>query len=324
MSDGISTVSTDGFTVKSTAPQEALSKAFEKTPETPKDAPETPVDAPDDSPPEPEAAKAPEAVQKPNPRKDPKARIDQLTREKGELERRLAEIEARTYDAPAKPAPKPEPQQPKGKPTLDQFETVEQYTEAVADWKLEQWQQTQTQNARKQAEDKAVHETLQTYSKRMQEHIAKNPDFWEKVPEEMVNWRPLSEMSRMGVDIGSLTPYARLQGAITDFFLVSETPGPLIEYFAGNPMEVERLMGVHPRRLYAELGKIEDRLGAASTGSAPKPQISRAKPPVSPVTAVAPSVSDSDDLPDPKLSDIEWGRKREALEAKRLKAQRSA
>src|SRR5689334_15533771 len=139
MSDGISTVSTDGFTVKSTAPQEALSKAFEKTPETPKDAPETPVDAPDDSSPEPEAAKAPEAVQKPNPRKDPKARIDQLTREKGELERRLAEIEARTYDAPAKPAPKPEPQ-PKGKPTLDQFETVEQYTEAVADWELEQWQ----------------------------------------------------------------------------------------------------------------------------------------------------------------------------------------
>jgi hypothetical protein len=346
MSDfgGVSTHKDGSWTITSTSSQEKLDKTFakpdEKAVEAPEKAPEGATESNPDSPVVDPVETAPEAskagkdaldIDHGDPRKNPKARIDRLNRELSSEKARADEIERRHNETLAElqrlrggnepkvqARPKETDSGERPKPTIDQFETLEDWEEAVESWRDEK----KALKAQKEAEQRQTEEVISGYSKRMQEHIKGKPDFWQTISPRVVNWRPLSDLIREGVDLRNLDPRVKIEGAIADYILVSETPGPLTEYFSGKPEEVDRLLGIHPRRLYAEVGKIEDRLVAAhpTTDSAKPVKMSRANPPVQPVTAVPPSASDSLDLTDKTISNKEWIRRRELVEEKRHKA----
>ena len=80
----------------------------------------------------------------------------------------------------------------------------------------------------------------------------------------------------------------------------SEMAPKLMSYLSDHPDELRALSGLHPAHIFRAIGKIEGKLeGVAVTGNAPRVvAVSRAKPPVKPVTGM-PSVGNelSEDTP---------------------------
>src|SRR5262245_8942669 len=80
---------------------------------------------------EPDDVQETEEAQPPRP-SSRQRRIDRLTRENAELQRRI-----QTLEQVAKPAAAAEPPPaPGGRPDLKDYKTLEEYTEALTDWKL--------------------------------------------------------------------------------------------------------------------------------------------------------------------------------------------
>jgi hypothetical protein len=109
--------------------------------------------------------------------------------------------------------------------------------------------------------------------------------------------------------------------AIGAYFTTEERGLDLMVYFKDHLDVLARIRTLPPGRVNIELGRIEGRLDGAITATPEKPEVTRANPPVRPVTAVPPSGDDPNKMPDANLSATEWGRKREALEERRRKAQ---
>lgn len=110
-------------------------------------------------------------------------RIDEITAARRETERQnarlLALLEQQTQ---ARQQPEqPQIQPPPGKPQLEQFQTYEDYTEALAEWKVghllqqREQQQREMQAAQQQAQREAE------FSKRLQEAAAKTPEVMDAI-----------------------------------------------------------------------------------------------------------------------------------------------
>src|SRR6185436_12246826 len=114
---------------------------------------------PDSEPDEDQEQETAENANKPGSRRSRK--IDKLTRENEELRRALSGL---TSDA--KPAQPPEPAKVEGKPKLEDFQTLEEYQEALTDWKLDQREKTRAEAEAKRARDVAEREAFETWTKR--------------------------------------------------------------------------------------------------------------------------------------------------------------
>jgi len=225
------------------------------------------------------------------PRHDPKARIDQLTRELRSMERERDEFKAKFISKPdeiesranaAKQAL--ESVKPATRPKLEDFEGVEEWGEALTKWTIAEDRKNQAEEA-KQAKFKADQDAkLKTFSNKMQAHLEKSPDWFDTVSDDVVGWRPLSALRS--------DEFVKPENVIAEHFLVSEDPVALIEYLSGKPEEIQRLSTLHPLQLTAALGRIEERLAAANpTATVEEPSVSKAAPPARPVTGGPPTKS---------------------------------
>jgi len=141
-----------------------------------------------------------------------------------------------------------------GKPKLEQFEKVEDYVEAVAEWKLQSREQAQEKQAEEQRA-KRFQSEVQSKAQSVYDLAEQNPEFDHEAFDEL----PISD------------PMAF---AIMD----SEIAPKLMIHLQNNPEEVERIAKLPPARQAAEIGKMEAKLSVVE-----KVKPSNAPAPIKPV-----------------------------------------
>ena len=172
-------------------------------------------------------------------------------------------------------AAQPAAQVKSDKPQLADFQNIEDYTEAVTDWKLNQRELARTQE-----------KVVSTYNQRAKEFSKEHPDYDEVLDS---------------------TNHIPVQPEIHNMILESDV-GPQIAYhLATTPTELERLNSLPSHRRLIELGKLEDRF--ANKKAPPVVKATKAAPPVKTVTGAAPTKKE---LTDPNLSQAEYRQMRMA------------
>lgn len=179
------------------------------------------------------------------------AELDALIqKEKAKAEARAERRALKSYAAKLEEiSQRQQPQaQPEGKPTMAQFANVEDYVEAVADWKLkEREQQGQRQQAEKQISE------IKTKATTVIEEAEKTPGF----DREIFDSLPLSDAATLAI-------------------LDSDVAAKLVVHLTENPQEAQRIYALNPARQAAEIGKLEAKLASV-------PKVSKAPAPINPV-----------------------------------------
>lgn len=266
--------------------QEAVTTAPETT--TTADVVESPVEGEGDK---------PEAKPKTFTQED----VDRIvSKEKARVERKIQRDIQREIDQRIEErlkAQTPEKVEEPSKPRPDQFQTTEEYVEAVAEWKADELLKKRIEVAQREHQERARaqhHEqVLTTFKEREHAAKAKYEDFEEVAYDPSLPITPAMAQVIQESDLG-----------------------PEVAYFLGkNPKDAERISRLSPFLQAKELGRIEDKI--ASTPAAPKP--SKAPEPISPISRPAP-VRDYVDTTDPKslekLGTSAW------IEAERQRQQR--
>lgn len=211
-------------------------------------------------------------------------RIDELTRNWREAERREAALLEMLRNQQQPKAEHVEAKAPASIPTLAEFEYDEnkyqaallQYTEAVAERKVEAVLKAERDRQAQEA-------TQKTWKQRESDFKAKTPDY------ETVAY------------------YAPLSNEVVSLVVESEV-GPELAYYLGKNPELAQTISQMPEKAAArEIGKLEARLEAQRTTPKPapaKPVVSQAPPPPPKIEAVEPDVRKS--IYDEGLSMNEW------------------
>lgn len=149
------------------------------------------------------------------------------------------------------------------KPTLDQFETVEQWEDAVYDWR------TARDKAVREAEQARTHAQTAFTEHQAREAAARTtyPDY------DVVVSKPLAF---------ALTPTLQQQ------LIESKQSADLVYYLAQHPDELRQLTTLSPLHSARELGRLEATLTAA-TPKPPAPARSAAPPPGQPIKTNTPT-----------------------------------
>ena len=245
-----------------------------------------------------------------NPRHDARARVMQATREAAEAKREAAALKAeleKLRTAPAKPEAEAKPaRDPNAKPTSDQFDTYEEYVEAVADWKTEQ-KLAKAEEARQQREH------AERYAAAVTQHMG---NFRQKIGKDQETLLSQADPDLLEAKPTFMLPPGTPPGpenAIADEIMSSEHPTELILYLSEHQEDVNRLLGLPSSYAIARaIGAIEAKLPLNGNG-AEKPEVkpekkaeapvSKAAPPVKPVTGSA-QVSGDEEL-DPEEVDFD-------------------
>lgn len=180
-------------------------------------------------------------------------KIDRLSNTNTELQTQLAEKEAELAKLRSGPAKSAEA--PNGKPDASNYETYDEYQEALTDWKIDQREaervkkdqeikvRSEVENKAKSFQQKAIE-----FSKEATDYDAKINEYFES---------------------GYVTQ--DLQDAVI------ETQNPAVAYYlATNPDEAMALDGLDSKALYRAIGRIEAKLensvkAAVKTTRAPQP-----------------------------------------------------
>lgn len=288
----------DGMTVESSSQTaDQIREAFEIPDAVVETAP--PADAVD----------APPAEVKPNPRKDPRARVEQATataaeakRERDEAKAEAAELKTRLAALEARQAPKVEPTKPvlppvEAKPTVDQFDNYEDFVEARARWASRQeWnerEQLRLEHQASQAREHTVREVDRQFSERYNAVLAEDPDFPSKVDPRLLN------TPRSGVlkDPSQAT----FGNFLVERVFKAAHPKEMLLHLS-DIATVQRLATLPPDEVIGELAYFDRSIGAASpSGPAPiAPPVSKAKAPIQPLGSshvTAPDAEPGDDAP---------------------------
>lgn len=185
------------------------------------------------------------------------------------------------------------PQQiPQGTLNAEQFETYEQYAEALAVQKAAELVAQRDMHLQRQALDN-------TYAEREEAALDKYDDFREV----------------------AYNPQLRITPEMADVIKASEV-GPDLAYWLGtNPKEAERIARLSPLNQARELGKIEVKIGSEP----PVKKASSAPAPIKPVTARGTTASVYDTT-DPRsvssMSTSEWIEAERARQIRKQEAQR--
>jgi len=215
-------------------------------------------------------------------------KIDRLTRENEMLRAQLA--------AAAQPRPPAEPAKPPeapGKPKLQDFETLEQYQEALTDWKLDQREAQKKAEAEKVAA-KSAEEKLQAAWKSSEKTArAAHPDYDEVIDS-------VAQPEGPGV-------YAARQAMLED-----EAGAEILYYLGTHRDELRRIAALPPVSAIAAIGKLSATLTKPSEAGNGKPKVSGAPKP--PPALSRPAKTSSDSVNDEEVArDFKrWNRAREA------------
>lgn len=240
------------------------------------------------------------------PRNDPRARMLQATQQAAEAKRRAAQLEAdlqieraerarllEEFNAKRAGKEAPVERDPDVRPKAEDFEQYEDFVEALADWKADQklskFRQEQEIERESQTIFKNMDRALSTSAKAMREFKASNPDFTERLAPEVAEMK---------------VSFARVEGepfttdnVIADEVVFSGAKGPaLMLHLSEHPEELQRLRALRtPQDVQVEMRLLSRTLGAATAGTAsPKVSVSKAPPPVRPVTGTPHSTEEPD------------------------------
>lgn len=229
-------------------------------------------------------------------KKTAQERIDEITRARREAEREAAYWRKVALDK----AQAQEPEKPQGKtteipnvpprPSIEQFESTQEYEDALFAWYDQRREIVTEMQRRQQAQEKAV----EAFSKRAKELRAEHEDF-----DEVIEAPVFSPVMRTAI-------------------LHSEN-GPAIAYHLGRPENREvadRIRALPPEVQAYEIGRLETKLVLAKNTRKP----TGAPPPIKPV-----GMSGGAPAKDPSEMSIDewmkWDRERQAEKLKRKYAQ---
>ena len=164
-----------------------------------------------------------------------------------------------------------------GKPTMAQFANVEDYVEAVADWKLQQREQSLQQ----------------------QKEIEQRQSISSKVNDIYSKAEKVEGFDR---DVFDSLP---LPDAAAWTIMESDKPELIMAHLVKNPDLAERIASLSPARQAAEIGKLEDKL---STAKEVKANVSKAPEPIKPIGQQGSATKDPADMTDSEFA--QW-RKRQ-------------
>jgi hypothetical protein len=217
--------------------------------------------------PEPEKDAAPEEPDK-KPAKDKspaQKRIDQIIKERNEAREQAAYYRGLTEAKPAGDGEDPAPA-PTEKPKLEDFESYEDFSEAMADFKIAERDLKNAQSAEVAAKTK----TSEIITTQIDAGKEKYEDFQEKV-----------------LDNSALAFTPAVVEALTE----SDNGADLMYELAKDPDELARISRLSPVSMGSELAKIEGRIaGGAETKPEPK-KVSSAPAPITPVNTGSGDVS---------------------------------
>jgi general stress protein YciG len=248
---------------------------------------------------EPEAKPEGEDADKPgNPRHDARARVMQATREAAEQRKRAEAAEARLAAleagrAPEQPKPAAEagaPAQPGGRPVADQYETYEDFVEALTDWKADQReakkQAEATQRAQVEQHTQALTSTMDGFLGRLAKAREATPDLETRIDPRLTALVPAFTLPP-GQEPGPLN-------VLGQELIESEHSVELMLYLSEHEEEVVALLkSPSPAALARGVGRLEAKLAGQPEPEAPRERpVSKAPAPLRPVTPS--SVPDSD------------------------------
>ena len=211
------------------------------------------------------------------------------------LEARLEALEAQRAAPPAKEAQAERTTAPdaSGKPQPSQYETYEEYVEALTDHKMEERIRKMAKEAqdrqRVDAHTKSVIERVDGFNER----VRTEPELMERVDPRLLDLQPSFTL-----------PPGKTPGPQNDLAeeIVSSPMTPrLLMYLTENEGEVRRILALpNSREITRAISHLESKLETApipphtsQEGSVKQFTFSKAKPPVRPVTST-PGVSDED------------------------------
>lgn len=185
-------------------------------------------------------------------------KIDRLTRENEQLRAQLAATQ-QPAPQPA-PAPPPKPAEPPGKPHLRDFKTLEEYQEALTDWKMDQ-REAARQTAAAAEKLQADWQSAETAAR------TAHPDYDEIIQSVRAPEGP-------GVP------------AMRQAMLEDEAGGEVLYHLATHPEELERIAAMQPISAVREIGKLAARLAPPSDAEnkKPPPRVSSAPKPPPPLS----------------------------------------
>lgn len=203
-----------------------------------------------------------------------------LAREQRKWERE----QARRQQETAPPAPAP---------SLEQFESVDQYAEALAVQKAKEL-------LAKQEAERARMETLEAYHDREEEARSKYEDF------EQVAYNPNLPITTVMAET-----------------IQASDVGPDLAYYLGtNPKEADRISRLSPYMQAKEIGKIEAKL----SDNPPVKKTTSAPPPIAPISGRgtgAPAYDTTDPRSIKNMSTSEWIEAERQRQIRKLEAQRN-
>ena len=261
------------------------------------------------------------------PRHDPKARMLEATRKEADakrraqaaeeraerLEREVAEIKRTlrpaTPEQPRQAAPQADDDE---EPQEDQFDSYKDYVRAAARYEYRQERKQEQARAQREAmahgAASAVVEARKAARERITAYEAQNPGFWDRVSDDVKSLDPTHSLR------GDARPDA--SNFLADEIITSGNGPALMVHLSDHPEDFQRISALSSRRDVAiAIAKLEARLEAATAGTSSPAPVSKAKPPVRPVTG-SPVTAD-DDLPSDDEPYEVWKRKADAMDAKR-------
>lgn len=267
-------------------------RAARESAETPAEAPAEPVEAKAEvEQPEAQADPASEAGKAlAGKKKSLQSRIDELTREKHDSKREAdaakAELLAARAELAALKTPRPAaappsaqtepttPQPPTGKPTQAQFETYEEYIEALTEWKTEEKLSAARAHAQAQAASRDAEAALHSIYTRGRESHADFDALLEQQVANGVRWSPF----------------------VTQTVLQSENGHDIAYALAKDPETAQRISAIgNVAQAGIEMGKFLARLDAANSGPATVvAPVTQAPDPIKPVGGTSAGASTAD------------------------------
>ena len=192
------------------------------------------------------------------------------------------------------------PQATSDKPLADNFETHEDYVEALTDWKLEQ-KLSEREAKAKETQAKTEHQS------QIEAHIAKVNEFKATV----------DDFDDVIEDVEDIP----MSLAVQDAILTSDNGPELMYQLAKNPDEYRRICQLPAMQAARAIGRFESRIQKESPAESPakQPKTTKAPPPLKPV-GKASSGTVKKDLSDPNISQREFERIRAEQEKQRAEA----
>ena len=232
-----------------------------------------------------EAEKDAEAEKLGKPRHDAKARMLEATRQAAEVKRELERERAERARLAAeveqlrKPA-ETKQETPTGRPKVEDYDTYEGYLDARDEWNDRQRETREAERARFAARHQGISTAFQTFAGRVEEARKTDTSFMERTS-WFGNQQPSFTLPKdeHGRPVG-----LRASHVLTDEIISSENAPALMLHFAEHPEDLQRIEALRtPLDVQLAVAKIEGRLDAASTATAPRAEVSKANPPVRPV-----------------------------------------